>query len=405
MVTSSARRLAAPGVGDVVLDDWHRAGLLRPSVVRTGRLLVPEARLLSARLGRPVPNVGPASARGRARRRRTRRRVGRLPCGGVRAVVCREIGSLDNVVVEEVPTPEPGPGQVRVAIEAAGASFVDALTVAGRYQFPLQAPYTPGGELAGVVDAVGADVAGVRIGDRVFASTGTGGFADAVLARAHQVTKLPEGLDFGRGASFLQVYGTAWFALKHRTVVRPGETVLVTGAGGGVGLAAVDVAKASGARVIAVASTQAKRDLATEMGAVAVIDSSTEDVKARARELTDGQGVDVVYDVVGGEVSEAALRALKFDGRFCVIGFTGGIGRVPLNLVLLNNRTVVGVEWGGWAGRHPEENRALVAEVVDAIAGGELHPVRPFERPIEEAADVLRDLLERRAVGKIVLVP
>jgi NADPH:quinone reductase len=324
---------------------------------------------------------------------------------GVRAAVCRKIGSLDDLVVEELPTPEPGAGQVRVAIEAAGASFVDGLMATGRYQFPLSAPYTPGGESAGVVDAVGEGVEGVAVGDRVFASTGTGGFAEAVLARPHQLTRLPDGLDFGRGASFLQVYGTAWFALRHRTVVRAGETVLVTGAGGGVGLAAVDVARALGARVIAVASSEAKRDLALRMGAEAAIDSSSEDVKARARELTDGEGVDVVYDVVGGEVSEAALRALRFDGRFCVIGFTGGIARIPLNLVLLNNRTVVGVEWGGWAGRHPEQNRALVAEVVDRIAAGELHPVEPVQRPLEEAADVLRDLLERRAVGKIVLVP
>jgi NADPH2:quinone reductase len=141
------------------------------------------------------------------------------------------------------------------------------------------------------------------------------------------------------------------------------------------------------------------------MGAFATIDSSTEDVKTRARELTDGKGVDVVYDVVGGPVSEAALRALTFDGRFCVIGFTGGIAKVPLNLVLLNNRTVVGVEWGGWVMRHADENRALVAEVVDAIAKGDLHPVQPVPRPLEEAADALQDLLERRAVGKIVLVP
>jgi NADPH2:quinone reductase len=165
------------------------------------------------------------------------------------------------------------------------------------------------------------------------------------------------------------------------------------------------VARSLGGRVIAVASSEAKRELAGMMGAEAVIDPLTEDVKARARELTGGEGIDVVYDVVGGDVSEAALRALKFDGRFCVIGFTGGIARVPLNLVLLNNRTMVGVEWGGWVARHPEENRALTAEVVDAIAAGRLHPVEPTARPLAAAADVLRDLLERRAVGKTVLVP
>jgi NADPH2:quinone reductase len=243
------------------------------------------------------------------------------------------------------------------------------------------------------------------VGDRVFATTGTGGFAEAVIAAPKQLVRLPDDLDFGRGASFLQVYGTAWFALKYRTVVRPGEVVLVTGAGGGVGLAAVDVARSLGARVIAVASTEEKRELARAAGAEATIDSTNEDVKVRARELTDGEGIDVVYDVVGGEVSEAALRALKFDGRFCVIGFTGGIAKVPLNLVLLNNRTLIGVEWGGWVMKYPEENRGLVAEVVAAIAAGDLHPVAPTERPLDEAATVLLDLLERRAVGKIVLVP
>jgi len=323
----------------------------------------------------------------------------------MKAVVCHALGDVDRLVVEEVPTPEPGPGQVRIAIKAAGASFVDGLMAAGRYQFPMTPPYTPGGESAGVVDAVGPDVDDVAVGDRVFASTGSGGFAEAVLAKPRQLVRLPSGLDFGRGASFLQVYGTAWFALKHRTFVRPGEVVLVTGAGGGVGLAAIDVARSLGARVIAVASSEEKRALALSMGAEAAIDSLNEDVKVRARELSDGAGVDVVYDVVGGDVSEASLRALKFDGRFCVIGFTGGIARVPLNLVLLNNRTLVGVEWGGWVARHPDENRAMTADVVAAIADGRLHPVEPSERPLDEAAGVLRDLLERRAVGKIVLVP
>lgn len=323
----------------------------------------------------------------------------------MRAVVCREIGTLDSLTVEEGPTPDPKPGQVRVAVKAAGASFADALMAVGKYQMPMKAPYTPGGESAGVVDAIGDGVEGWSVGDRVFASTSIGAFSDTLLARPQQLVRLPDGVDFGRGASFGQVYCTAWFALKHRTTVRPGEVVLVTGAGGGVGLAAIDVAKALGARVIAVASSEEKRSLALEMGAESAIDSSTEDVKLRARELTDGQGVDIVYDVVGGDVSEAALRALRFDGRFLVIGFAGGIARVPLNLVLLNNRTVIGVEWGGWVMRHLDENRELVAEVVGAIADGRLHPVAPTERALEDAAAVFADLMERRAVGKIVLVP
>ncbi len=323
----------------------------------------------------------------------------------MRVVVCTEFGPAENLVVEERPTPEPGAGQVRVAVKAAGASFVDGLQAAGKYQFAATPPYIPGGEAAGIVDAVGEGVTGFKMGDRVFASIGGGAFSDHLLARPQQLVHLPAGLDFARGASFLQVYGTAWFALKHRTVVRPGEVVLVTGAGGGVGLAAIDVAKSMGARVIAVASSEEKRALAMSMGAESTIDPLTEDVKVRARELTDGAGIDIVYDVVGGDVSEAALRALKFDGRFVVIGFTAGIGRIPLNLVLLNNRTVVGVEWGGWVGRHPEENRALIAEVLAAIDRGDLHPVAPFERPLNEAGAVLSELLNRKAVGKIVLIP
>ena len=322
----------------------------------------------------------------------------------MRALVCTEVGAVDNIVMEERPTPGPGPGQVRVAIRAAGASFVDALQAAGRYQFKQAAPYIPGGESAGVVEAVGEGVTEWALGDRVFVSA-QGAFATHIVARSQQLVRLPDAMDFARGASFLQVYGTAWFALKHRTTIRPGEVVLVTGAGGGVGLAAIDVACSMGASVIAVASSKEKRDLAISAGAFAAIDPTTEDVKVRARELTDGNGVDVVYDVVGGEISEASLRALKFDGRLVIIGFTAGIGRIPLNLVLLNNRTVVGVEWGGWVMRHPDENKAMIGEIVAAIASGELHPVAPFERPLAEGPEVLNELLTRRAVGKIVLIP
>ena len=322
----------------------------------------------------------------------------------MKAIRCHELGPDLRLAIEEHPTPSPGAGEVRVAVKAAGASFVDALTAAGKYQFPLKPPYTPGGECAGVVDAVGDGVSEFARGDRVFASTGVGAFADTLIAKPRQLTRLPDSVDFARGASFLQVYGTAWFALKIRTRVEAGETVLVTGAGGGVGLAAIDVARSLGARVIAVASSEQKRQLALAAGAFAALDVN-EDVKTRARELTDGKGIDVVYDVTGGPVAEQALRALRFDGRYCVIGFTAGIAKVPMNLVLLNNRTLVGVEWGGWVPRNQERNRAMIGEIVHAIARGELKPVAPFERKLEEASSVLQELLTRRAVGKIVLVP
>jgi NADPH2:quinone reductase len=322
----------------------------------------------------------------------------------MRVVVCQELGPPDALVVEEREMPVPGKGQIRVAVRAAGVNYVDGLIAAGRYQLRVEPPFVPGSELAGEVDAVGEGVDTINIGDRVFVSLGTGAFAERIVTRATTAVKLPPTLDFPRAASFHQSYCTAWFALVRRTVVRGGETVLVTGAGGGVGLAAIDVARSLGARVIAVASTEQKRALATAVGAEHAIDP-TDDVKTRARELTDGQGVDVVYDVVGGDTAEAALRALRFDGRFCVIGFTGGIPRVPLNLVLLNNRTVVGVEWGGWAMRNPQGNAELVHEVLQQIEAGALHPVAPEERPLDKAGTAIRDLLERRAAGKIVLIP
>lgn len=322
----------------------------------------------------------------------------------MRAVVCHELGPVEKLAVEELPTPEPGPGELRISVKAAGASYAEALQAAGRYQFPQTPPYTPGGESAGVIDAVGEGVEGFAVGDRVLASTGNGAFADTLIARPAQLFRLPDNLDFARGATFLQVYGTAWFALKHRTVVRPGEVMLVTGAGGGVGLAAIDVARSLGARVIAVASTEEKRALAMQAGAEWAV-ATDDDVKTRARELTDGKGIDLVYDVTGGDVSEQALRALRFDGRFLVIGFTAGIPRIPLNLALLNNRTIVGVEWGGWVMRHRDANHAMIGEILDAIARGDLHPVAPTERPLAEAAGVYQDLLTRKAVGKIALIP
>ncbi len=322
----------------------------------------------------------------------------------MRSVVCNELGPPEQLVVTERPAPEPREGQVRIAVKAAGVNYVDGLIAAGRYQVKLTPPFVPGSEVAGVVDAVGPGVDDTRIGERVFATLGVGGFAEAVAVGAGDAQPIPDVLDFPRAASFHQAYCTAWFAFTRRTTVQPGEWALVTGAGGGIGLAAIDVARALGLRVIAVASTDEKRRLAEQAGAEATIDSTADDVKTRAREISGG-GVDLVYDAVGGDLSEASLRALRFGGRFLVIGFTGGIAKVPTNLVLLNNRTVIGVEWGGWVLRQPDENRALVAEVLDRIAAGELHPVAPAERPLEEAGAALADLLGRRAAGKIVLVP
>lgn len=320
-------------------------------------------------------------------------------------VVCTQWGPPEQLVLEDGPDPVPGPGQVAVEVAAAGVNFVDALFVAGTYQIKVPPPFTPGSELAGTVTAVGADVDGLWPGDRVVSSVGLGAFASHVVLPALGVTRLPEGLALPTAAALGQSYCTAWFTLTRRTTVRPGETVLVLGAGGGVGLACIDVAHHLGARVIAAASTADKLADAEAMGADEVIAYESEDLKARARELAGG-GVDVVIDPVGAPRTEQALRALGPFGRLAVIGFAAGeIAAIPANQVLLNNRTVVGVDWGAWAMKNPASQAVLLDEVLDRVRDGSLHPVTPSERPLAEAGAVLRDLLERRLRGKTVLVP
>jgi NADPH2:quinone reductase len=325
----------------------------------------------------------------------------------VRALVCNELGPLDSLAVEECEPLVAGPGQVVIDVTAAGVNFVDGLTAQGRYQIKPSPPYTPGGEAAGVVAAVGEGVTSVNVGQRVVAMTGYGAFAQQASAPEVMVFALPDDVDDAVAATMLQSYGTAMFTMRRRTHVDPGEWVLVLGAGGGVGLACVDVARALGARVIAAASSAVKLDAAAAVGAEASIAYEDEgvDLKTVAREISGG-GVDVVIDIVGGRHSEPALRATRLFGRFCVVGFAAGpIPTVPLNQVLLNNRTVVGVEWGGWAFRNPVENHALLAEVLEMAADGRLHPATPAERPLEDAADVMQGLIDRRISGKVVLRP
>lgn len=320
-------------------------------------------------------------------------------------IVCTQWGPPEGLVVEEAPDPVPGEGQVLVEVAAAGVNFVDALFVAGTYQIKVPPPFTPGSELAGVVRQVGDGVEGVWPGDHVVSSVGLGAFASHVVLPALSVTRVPKEFDLPTAAALGQSYCTAWFALRRRTTVRPGETVLVLGAAGGVGLACIDVARSLGAKVIAAASTDDKLADARAMGATDVIAYESEDLKTRARELSGG-GVDVVIDPVGAPHTEAALRALGFGGRLVVIGFAAGeIARIPANQVLLNNRSVVGVDWGAWAMKNAASQAVLLDEVLDAVRAGTLHPVTPSQRPLEDAGAVLRDLLERRLRGKTVLIP
>jgi NADPH:quinone reductase len=283
-----------------------------------------------------------------------------------------------------------------VDVKAAGVNFVDGLICQGKYQLKPATPFVPGMEIAGVV-------AGTN--QRVLAMTGFGGFSSQVAVAEAALLPIPDTIDFAQAAALIQSYGTAMFTFSRRTTVRPDEWVLVLGAGGGVGLAAIDVAVALGAHVIAAASSVAKLDAARSMGAEATIAYESEDLKTRARELSGG-GVDVVFDPVGGAHSEQALRATKWFGRFCVIGFaSGSISGVPLNQVLLNNRTVIGVDWGAWTIRDPDANRAMLNELMAMVGDGRLHPPRPQERPLEDAAAVMTDLLDRKIAGKVVLVP
>jgi NADPH2:quinone reductase len=323
----------------------------------------------------------------------------------MRAVVCTEFGPLDTLVIEERPVPDPGDGMVVVDVAAAGVNFVDGLICLGQYQLKPPTPFVPGSEVAGVISAVGPGVAGWSIGDRVLVFCGMGGFAGQVVAPALSLVAVPEVLDLAAAAALIQSYCTMLFTLTRRTNVAPGEWVLVLGAGGGIGLAAVDVARALGARVIAAASTPDKLATAVGMGAEATIAYEEEDLKARARELSGG-GVDVIVDPVGGRHAESALRATRHLGRYCVIGFASGpIPSIPLNQVLLNNRTVVGVDWGGWTFKDPFGNRALIDELMGMVATGRLHPTTPASRPLADAAAVMESLIDRSITGKVVLVP
>jgi NADPH2:quinone reductase len=316
----------------------------------------------------------------------------------VRRVVCSSFGPLSGLAVEEAPDLVAGPDQVVVDVAAAGANFVDALIVQGRYQLKPQLPFTPGMEVAGTVAGTG---------EPVLALCWFGGYASQVCVPASSLVPVPDGVTMGQAATIVQSYATMLFALTRRTSVAAGEWVAVLGAGGGIGLATVDVAKALGARVVACASSASKVEAAVAAGADATVvyEADGVDLKTGIREATGG-GADVVVDPVGGTKAESALRALRVNGRYVVIGFAAGeIPRLPLNQVLLNNRTIVGVDWGAWTMQDPDGQRALLAELVALVAGGKLHPVEPAAYPLERTADALADLQGRRVTGKVVVVP
>ena len=325
----------------------------------------------------------------------------------MRQVVCHTYGPLEELTVEDGPDLVPGPGQVVVDVEAAGVNFVDALICQGRYQIKTPPPFTPGTEVAGTVSDVGADVDGRAVGDRVVALPRDGGYASQIALPVGAVVPVPTNITAGQAAGLVQSYGTMRYAYLHRAVITPGEWVAVLGAGGGIGLAAVDLAVAMGAQVVACASSAEKLTLARGLGATATIAYEDEgvDLKAAIREATGG-GADLVVDPVGGDKAESALRSIRWGGRYLVLGFAAGdIPRIPLNQVLLNSRSVIGVEWGAWAMRNAEENASMVEDLMAMAAGGQIHPVEPTARPLADAAAVLDDLQQRRIAGKVVLRP
>ena len=307
-------------------------------------------------------------------------------------------------MLEEVDDPVASPGQVVVDVKACAINFPDMLMIQDLYQFKPPLPFSPGGEIAGVVSEVGEGVTDLTVGDRVFASTGSGGLAEKVAIGAGAALAVPEGIDLIHASSFLYAYGTSHYALKDRAHIRPGETLLVLGAAGGVGLAAVELGAVMGATVIAAASTEEKLALCREHGAAITINYAEEDLRARLRDLTNGRGVDVVYDAVGGSYSEPALRSMAWDGRFLVIGFAAGdIPKIPLNLPLLKGCSVVGVFWGSFVARDRAAHEANVAELMTWWQEGKLRPHVSSQYPLERAGEAIRELADRKAKGKVVV--
>ena len=324
----------------------------------------------------------------------------------MRAVVCRAWGAPADLAVEDVAVPTPGPGEVRIAVAAAGVNFADTLLIAGKYQEKPDFPFTPGMEIAGEVVALGDGVAGVAPGDRVMAGTGVGGFAEQAIATAADVIPIPDAMGYAEAAGFSVTYGTAHLALDHRAHLAAGETLLVLGAAGGVGLTAVEVGKAMGATVIAAASDADKLAVAAEHGADHLIDYRAEDMRARVKEITGGNGCDVIFDPVGGDAFDTALRCIAWEGRILAVGFASGrIPQAPANLLLVKNCAVVGVYWGAYKRRDPVRFRASFDALFAWYGEGKLKSRISGRFSLDEIAAALEALIARKATGKVVVIP
>jgi len=322
----------------------------------------------------------------------------------MRALVCKEYGPPDRLVIEERADPVPGPGEVRIGIRAAGINFPDILLIAGSYQVKVPPPFVPGSEAAGLVEAVGEGVSRLKPGERVIATPTGGAFAEKCVVQEKLCLPLPDALSFEQGAGFTVTYATTYHAYRQCTKLKAGETVLVLGAAGGVGSSAVEIAKALGARVIAAASTEEKLRFAREAGADETINYGEVSLRDAVKELTGGRGVDVVYDPVGGELAQMALRSLAWHGRYLVIGFAcGEIPEFPANIALLKEARIIGVWWGTWASRNPKESMQNMAELAAMVDAGKLAPRVTERYGLDHYAEAFAAITQRRARGKVVL--
>lgn len=324
----------------------------------------------------------------------------------MKAVLCKELGLADKLVIEDVDAPEVSPGHVLVDVKAAGLNFPDTLIIQGKYQVKPDLPFTPGGEGAGVIKAVGEGVKHLKPGDNIIFMCQTGAFAEQVVVPAITAIPMPSSLSFEMAAGITLTYGTSYHALKQRAQLQKGETVLVLGAAGGVGIATVELAKAMGAKVIAAASTDEKLEFCKKSGADELINYSTEDLKTRIKEITDGRGVDVIYDPVGGDYTETAFRSMAPNGRLLVIGFAAGdIPKIPINLCLLKQASLVGVFWGAWVSKNPGEQMQNMKEILAMVEAGSVRASVNDVFDLEDVEKAYACLTERRAKGKVILKP
>ena len=322
----------------------------------------------------------------------------------MKALVCNEFATIDKLTMEEKPAPKPGKGEVLIDVKAAGVNFPDLLTVQGKYQIKPPLPFIPGTEVAGVITAIGESVSTRKVGDKVIATTQIGGFAEHCVAPEYATIEMANSMSFPQAAGFSITYGTSYYALKQRANLQAGETVLVLGAAGGVGIATIQIAKAMGAKVIAAASSEEKLDFACEAGADMRINYSNESLKDKIKELTGGKGADVIYDPVGGDLSEQAFRGIAWDGRFLVIGFASGpIPAIPLNLSLLKGASMIGVFWGSWMARQPQQAMQNFKELIDMIDAGQFSPLVTEVYDLADYQSALASISERRAKGKVIL--